>query len=1319
VAFWTDDESCKINVNTASESTHWGVPRFFHEREHEWAEKPGVAREYQRFPGHPATVCLSSVLYPNPLFADKKDPADPRDLGDLHGRTTADQARIIDIKDKIYQMIPKINGGGSESGTRVFSPDDDVLSTSGNTQAVKVDLNQSSKERLFASLDEMLFTESQLNGTNGRLENKITDPSGNLIFDSHVLESSRFFLTAHSRAPEFSMLGVPRIAMWPISENNSSDYRTAFDQLIAFCATIKGVSANSGNSYFFQRKKAHDANYDINIKRNQQLMDYLLKLVQSKMPALGTAAAGSFESKYGADNARQILVEIFDYIRSTNLYDDILSNKNPLINGPGAVGSFGQPGYKSAERVTYEQSPDTYYTFTNPLVTRNRTLDGSASVKAKTVADNGWPGHGQVTPSLWKSGGKNFIGFGRTVTLSEIGIQFICTADGKTDANSYKVGNDPNAIVSGGGTAERIDALLPNQLVNQGTPNAYPYFKYGNTKSVWYSNYPPFPAPQKFGASFAAGPDDPRNHNRHPAYDPLNWNVTLDRNTELTQSQKRIQGIVNLELFCPGEGWTLIHPEFTIRLEGDYINAITVNGQSLFSTSKDVIVKSRGNVFTPTGVNRTGGVTPPRALYDGYFCKQVKDMPADTGYDNSADSSIHSKLANCDLTSNFITIDRTKDMIINFPSGKGMKVMIYDTHDWSNHDPVQTFNVNFAQAMGSSSIPTPTPELAKKPSMRIENYSSGRYHVVRAVEGPRFWAFNYEGALGRYYRDGVYNPTYSNVKATKIQANGAPDPKGVLYTGERVYGRFAAVEGFSIFYNEQSTGLGSDIIRSSIPAFGDYRLVAARYDVPVQMWFPHRFWNDKTYYTAHNFSSHSGNSEAGVDLGDAGTAGKQFIKNMIKRYTNDKVPDMPRDSNAIDALNSYFDYDNGVGTTRDGAYINKPDEGNFSKLNFKRSLPPYNNNDIEVRNAYFTDSWEMEPDKTVGDTYFTPNRMVSSPVMFGSLPTAVFDSSTGSKPAGYTGEGRPWQTLLFRPHVQYDNNKIGEATHPGAEAPADHYILDLFNMPVVEPYAISEPLSQAGKVNMNYQIIPFTYMTRATGLWAAMKNQVMEAIPHTAAAGKVADGNADGTPHYKGFKNTSVFPYKFWDEGPTATDAYWHRRINVGETLKQLDERFNFNSSVTGNTAGLLRSASQVCEMHLVPHPVPGESDTPTGMTVLDRATKMGKWWGKYSLTGDNSRERPYSDLYAKLTTRSNTFRVHMRAQVIKKARSSGPAVFDPAKDQVLSEYRGSTLIERYIDPNDTSAGIPDYADGGNPLVKPSLDSFYRFRIVENKRFAP
>ncbi|WP_075086797.1 hypothetical protein [Verrucomicrobium spinosum] len=37
VAFWTDDESCKLNINTASEPTYWTVPSLFHDRDLWWA----------------------------------------------------------------------------------------------------------------------------------------------------------------------------------------------------------------------------------------------------------------------------------------------------------------------------------------------------------------------------------------------------------------------------------------------------------------------------------------------------------------------------------------------------------------------------------------------------------------------------------------------------------------------------------------------------------------------------------------------------------------------------------------------------------------------------------------------------------------------------------------------------------------------------------------------------------------------------------------------------------------------------------------------------------------------------------------------------------------------------------------------------------------------------------------------------------------------------------------------------------------------------------------------------------------------------------
>ena len=119
----------------------------------------------------------------------------------------------------------------------------------------------------------------------------------------------------------------------------------------------------------------------------------------------------------------------------------------------------------------------------------------------------------------------------------------------------------------------------------------------------------------------------------------------------------------------------------------------------------------------------------------------------------------------------------------------------------------------------------------------------------------------------------------------------------------------------------------------------------------------------------------------------------------------------------------------------------------------------------------------------------------------------------------------------------------------------------------------------------------------------------------------------------------------------------------------------------------------------------------------------MNQFWNYNQLTGDNTRERPYSNIYQKVTTRSNTFRVYFMAQAVKKAKSVAPDRIDLTKDTVTGEYRGSALIERFLDfsaaeRGSAPAAFPDYADP-SPLSKASLETFYHFRILETKQFTP
>ncbi len=338
------------------------------------------------------------------------------------------------------------------------------------------------------------------------------------------------------------------------------------------------------------------------------------------------------------------------------------------------------------------------------------------------------------------------------------------------------------------------------------------------------------------------------------------------------------------------------------------------------------------------------------------------------------------------------------------------------------------------------------------------------------------------------------------------------------------------------------------------------------------------------------------------------------------------------------------DWDNGVGDCKDGPLINKPDDGSLWRES--ATDPPYfNPSNYRVTYSY---------------TFFSPNRQIPSPVMFGSLPTGV-------------KRNLPWQTLQFRP---------APTNHPGLAAPKDHLLLDFFHMPVVEPYAISEPLSTAGRINMNYQIQPFTYINRDTGIRAVLKSERTLAVPASVAAG------------YKDNSNPPV--------NPTPADL----RMNLGttsamnETLKGFQQKFASND--------IFRSASEICDIHLVP-----DGQTYAGMAAF---------WNAYPLTGDNSRERPYATIYPRLTTKSNTFTIHCRVQSLQRPTTrvnSAPAEFDTAKgDKVTGEYRGATIVERYVDPNEP--GLPDFANTATFTDPASdLDKYYRFRVVSTKKFTP
>lgn len=480
-----------------------------------------------------------------------------------------------------------------------------------------------------------------------------------------------------------------------------------------------------------------------------------------------------------------------------------------------------------------------------------------------------------------------------------------------------------------------------------------------------------------------------------------------------------------------------------------------------------------------------------------------------------------------------------------------------------------------------------------------------------------------------------------------------------------------------------------DVIRAVVATPGDMRMIAARSNVPSSMYAGLTTLQSE-YMSSTEPMSHmlryglafpayggAGGRLAPVNYSgykpkyDTYSIGARYndfefyhYNNTQATYARAKDAMVPTIGGVTQTGGIPADWDNGLGNNVDGSYINKADEGDAGSAAGK----PY----------YQLDYGSGLP----GDTFFSPNRMIPSPGMFGSLPSGVLAN-------------KPWQTLLFRP---------GPANHPGLGAsptpnkppytlPPDHLLLDLFNMPVVEPYAISTPLATAGRINMNYQIVPFTYIHRDTGLRAIMKAQMITAIP--------APGGAGGL--YKNYQNPNAEPGAPFNAPSTVAVRF---PIDADKTLSQFESRFAGGD--------IFRAASEICSIDLVP------VHTAAPAIPITRANMDAFWAGK-PVTGDNTRERPYTNIYPLLTTKSNTYTVHYRVQSLKQVPGGDYKTWREDRDTVLGQLRGSQTIERYIDPNDT---IPDYADpnvvssSNFPPTKP-LSDFYKFRVISTRQFAP
>lgn len=504
---------------------------------------------------------------------------------------------------------------------------------------------------------------------------------------------------------------------------------------------------------------------------------------------------------------------------------------------------------------------------------------------------------------------------------------------------------------------------------------------------------------------------------------------------------------------------------------------------------------------------------------------------------------------------------------------------------------------------------------------------------------------------------------------------------------------------------------------------GDMRSVASRYRVPKD-WFvpcnPNIKLNprnpqtkpDETVYEAH------GLRETVFDtVGQIGTNGITETRRDpimtagdLLRSFSDRTPPFNALVQDIEAALAradlgkafdqdearYGDWETGTGSLPDGPFFSRQDLVNaISQEDASRGIR-------DNAAATFTDGGQLSID-AAGISH-TPQRQAASAFIFGALNPYVYgipeDRFTSLK---NPPEPEPWRTLLFCPNpasrTTPSNTPPTGSDHPGFGFPTfgippDHFWLEFFWTPVVEPTLLSPSFSTQGKVNLNYQMIPFTWIERTTALHAAFKGVRIPAIHHSARAN-----------------------YKL----PTETTAETLYEVDVDKTLKAFRARFNGGD--------IFHHPSEICNVHLFPRRIPGfEADYDRGLTPapIDPANidyeQVNEWWNgdpteplkvdAFELTGDNLRESPYAQVYPRLCTRSNVFKVHYRVQLITKSRSGPANEWNVETEKITAEQRGATVIERYLDPNDPN--IPDMTASSL-----ALDEFYRYRVLTTEPFTP
>jgi uncharacterized protein (TIGR02600 family) len=401
IAFWADDETCKLNINTASEGSFWDVPKANTWSEMRNAIAMPVQGEFQRYVGHPASTSLSPIL--SFVSGNYTRPSA------ILNATATQMAAYVANPDSYYEnfvnyynLTPRIAGaiGSSDQSSKAGTQRTSATGRPGTSEQTNPDVWPASDQswtrkgspilpdtdRLYATADELLFK---------------PDRSFSKDFTSSFVSQKQFFLTANSRAPETTLIGTPRVSLWP--QQTEDSMRNVKDNLINFCASVGNATysfqrAIGTQGIFLAEQPADSPTQDIQRPNNQKLINYLRALGSQSIPGYG----GSFSSKWGTSGVDRFIAQVFDTVRAR-------TNSTLIKLG----------------NITYRYG----------VTTRNPRLLSLSSLT--DMIDNANGPRDYITPARLSN---DIIGMGRQVTFPEVSIVFMASEITNTYGN-VTIGN--------------------------------------------------------------------------------------------------------------------------------------------------------------------------------------------------------------------------------------------------------------------------------------------------------------------------------------------------------------------------------------------------------------------------------------------------------------------------------------------------------------------------------------------------------------------------------------------------------------------------------------------------------------------------------------------------------------------------------------------------------------------------------------------------------------------------------------------------------------------------------------------------------------